>query len=444
MIQQVVLKNFKTFRNASITLGPVTIVLGANGVGKSNFFDALRLLKSIGDGRSVRDAIEGHISPGGSITYTAGIRGGNATITHFLEHSDEFELEVTIRTRGDRIRYSVRIDASRYRVVQEELSSIRHPGPYVYSTKPERGPLKQDPESPSLRARFYKAVQGLNPSREFSPYEFILSQFVSRRAESKVNEEVAELVRNEFSAIRLLELQPEVLRQYSPLGKFDLGEHGENFAAVVWDLQNDARRHIARRVRGEDGQMTLEQVRNTEAIERWEAMCHWLSELTPRPISKIETIRAPTGEAIFAVREEPYDRAVPAPSLSDGTLRFAALAFAAIAARGRRTLAIEEVENGINPTRLSLLMRMLEQAAEPAARGEDSDVQVIASTHSPSILDYASLRTFRNSVVIGWDSVNMSSRPVRIADLPSFREISANRTPGELQAEGWLEAAADL
>ena len=444
MIQQLVLNNFKTFRNASFTLGPVAIILGANGAGKSNFFDALRLLRSIGDGRSVRDAIEGHISPGGSITSTAGIRGGNSAITHFLERSDEFELGVTFHTHGDRIHYSVRIDASRYRVVQEELSSAHHPGPYVYSTRPEKGPLKQDSESPSLRARFYKSVQGLNPSREFSPYEFILSQFVSRRAESRVNEEVAELVRNEFSAIRLLELRPEVLRQYSPLGKFELGEHGENFAAVVWDLQNEAKRPLLRRVRDENGESKLETYRNAEAIGRWEAMCHWLSELTPRPISQVQTIQAPTGEAIFAVREDPYEAPVPAPSLSDGTLRFAALALASIGANGRRTLAIEEVENGINPTRLSLLIRMLEQAAKAVRREGESDVQVIASTHSPSILDYASPQTVRNSVVIGWDSDSMSSHPVRIADLPSFKETSANRTPGELQAEGWLQAAADL
>lgn len=445
MIQQVTLKNFKTFRNATVPLGPVTVILGANGSGKSNFFDALRLLKSIGDGRSVRDAIEGHISPAGSITSTAGIRGGNSAITHFLEHSDEFEINVIINTRGDRIHYSVRVDAEQYRVVQEELSSSHHPGPYVYSTKPEKGPLKQDPESPIVRARFYKSVQGLNPSREFSPYEFILSQFVSRRAESRVNEEVAGLVRNEFSAIRLLELRPETLRQYSPLGRFELGEHGENFAAAVWDLEQDSTTHFSRRVRTEDNKEVLVEARDAQAVARWEAMCRWVSELTPRPISQIETISAPTGEVIFAVREEPYAEPVPAPSLSDGTLRFAAFALASIAARGRRTLAIEEIENGINPTRLSLLIRMLEQAAaEPVKRTQESDVQVIASTHSPSILDFASPKTVRNSVVIGWDNDNLSSHPVRIADLPSFTEASHNRTPGELQAEGWLQAAADL
>lgn len=446
MIQQLKLKNFKTFRDATVTFGPVSIVLGANGAGKSNLFDALRFLKAIGDGRSVRDAIEGHISPGVSTTETTGIRGGGGAITHLLSRSDEFELDVVLKVPRGRLHYYIKVDAKRYRVVQEELSSPAHPGQYVYSTRPRTGALKQDPESPVVVARFHKETQGLNPRREFSSHEFILSQFVSRRAESRVNEAFAVAAREEFSSIRPLELRPEVLRQYSPLGRSELGEHGENFAAAVWRLQQDSRRMITRRVRGEDGELTGEIGPGIPAQERWQAICAWLSELTPRPIRSIEAIQSPTGEVIFAVHEEPYKQAIAAPSLSDGTLRFAALTLAAIGARGRSTLVIEELENGINPTRLSLLIRMLEQSTEllKSNHEDDTRVQVIVSTHSPSILDYASEQTIRNSVVIGWDRERMSSHPVRISDLPEFEEIASSRPVGELQAEGWLQVAADV
>jgi predicted ATPase len=445
MIQQLRLKNFKTFRSATATFGPVSIVLGSNGAGKSNLFDALRFLKAIGDGRSVRDALEGHISPGGSTTATAGIRGGSAAATHFLESSNEFELDVTLKVPRGRLRYYVKVDASRYRIVQEELSSPQHPGQYVYSTRPKTGIIKQDPESPVVIARFHKATQGLNPRREFSSHEFILSQFVSRRAESRLNEAFAYAAREEFSSIRPLELRPEVLRQYSPLGRFELGEHGENFAAVVWRLEQDSRRLVSRRIRDEDGELVRKAVPDAEAQERWAAISSWLSELTPRSIKSIEAIQSPTGEAIVAAREEPYDDPIPAPSLSDGTLRFAALALAAIGARGRSTLVIEEIENGINPTRLSLLIRMLEQATELPTKTQEAEimVQVIASSHSPSILDYASARTIHDSIVIGWDHERMSSHPVSISNLPDFQEIVSSRTLGELQAEGWLQIAAD-
>lgn len=446
MIQQLRLKNFKTFREATVTFGPVSIVLGSNGAGKSNLFDALRFLKAIGDGRSVRDAIEGHTTPGGSDSEAKGIRGGGASVTHFLDSSNEFELDVILKAARNTLRYYVKIDAKSYRILQEELSSPQHPGRYVYSTRPKDGPLRQDPESPVVIARFHKATQGLNPRREFSSYEFILSQFVSRRAESRVNEEFAHAAREEFSSIHPLELRPEVLRRYSPLGRFELGEHGENFAAVAWGLEQDSRRTIPRGVRSNADELSRTARPDVLAQERWQAIRSWLSELTPQPITSIETLLSPTGEAIFAVRVDPYEQPIPAPSLSDGTLRFAALTLAAIGSRDRSTLVIEEIENGINPTRLSLLIRMLEQAAETPAKSkaETASIQVIASTHSPSILDSASTRTISDSTVIGWDYENMSSHPVNISDLPDFAKIVSSQTLGELQAEGWLQVAADV
>ena len=276
---------------------------------------------------------------------------------------------------------------------------------------------------------------------------------MSRRAESRVNEAFAVSAREEFAAIRPLELRPEVLRQYSPLGRFELGEHGENFAAAVWQLEQDARHSRIRRVRGDDGELGQEIVRDQASQERWDAITSWISELTPRTIQSLRTIRSPTGEVIFAVREDRYKDPVAAPSLSDGTLRFAALTFATVGAEKRTTLVVEELENGISPTRLNLLISMIEQSAEASARPantsgrdqeQDKSLQVIMSTHSPGILDYASLKTIGDSVVIGWDHETMSSHPINISSIPNFDQVTSRSTLGELQAEGWLQVAADI
>lgn len=359
-------------------------------------------------------------------------------MTHFLSDSREFQIDVAMRIDKNEYHYSLAIDADTYRVTQEELKAKLHPGQYVFSTRPETGPLEQDPESPVVVARFHKETRGLNPRRDFSPYDFILSQFTSRRAESRVNEDVASAVRREFASIRPLELRPEVLRQYSALGRSDLGEHGENFGAVVWNLVNDATRKRFVRRTGADGEFRLERMdAPPEALQRLEAINAWLGEVTPIPIDSIETVQAPTGEVIFAVREAGYGHLIAAPSLSDGTLRFAALALAAVGAEGRQTLVVEEVENGISPSRLSLLIRMLEQTA-----GVD-EVQVIASTHSPAVLDYASTETIDDSVVIGWDHDNVCSTPISLRNLPALQSALNDRTLGELQAEGWLQLAAE-
>lgn len=428
MIKTVALRNFKTFVDSNVHLAPVSLVVGANAVGKSNLFDAFRFLKFVGEGRSIRDAIEGHTSFGPSGATVAGIRGGASELTHLGSNSSIFELESTIEVGEDVLLYTISVDVKRYRVVKEELRALskkRHPGPYVFSTDPETGPLEQAPDSPGIAARFYKATRGINPRREFSPYESILSQFSGRQAESRVNDETAQLVRTELSSFQPLELRPEVLRQYSPLGRFELGEHGENFAAVVYGLIEQVGHN------GGDGQETGE----LSANDRIRAIVSWLSELTPRPVTSISASLSPTSEVIFALKEEPFEKSITARSLSDGTLRFAALALALLGFSGRRTLVIEELENGINPTRLQLLLRMIEQTVS-----EHQDAQVIASTHSPTVLEFASSSTLEGSLVLGWDEEGLASRVERMGTL---LKKAGDARLSDLQAEGWLQFAAD-
>ena len=426
MLVDVQLKNFKSFTTTTVPLGPLTLLVGANGSGKSNFFDALRFLSFIGSGISIRDAIEGHISAVPSPTTISGIRGGRPEIVNFGAENDApiFELTAHMRVDSALLTYFIAVNAQTYRVVKEELSSTRHPGPYVYSTQPETGTLVHDPDSPSLSARFYKDTRGLNPKTEFSPNEALLSQFTGRKAASNLNEDVANLVRTELQSLRPLELRPEVLREYSRLGDFEIGEHGENFAAAAWWLDWISR--------DQDD-------RNNAAREQREAIKGWLSELTPHKIVDYRVLAAPTEDVIFALTEDRYSQPITARSLSDGTLRFAAFAFIVFGAHGRRTLAIEEFENGINPSRLSLLIQMFE-----AAKESDPELQVIATTHSPGILAWMSPATLQDAVVIGWNRTDVSSHVVRIRELPGFSEALKNATIGELQSEGWLQYAADM
>ena len=434
MLKRLRLRNFKSFVDETVEFGPFTFVIGGNGAGKSNLFDALRFLRSIGEGRSVRDAIEGHALPSSFAPSVAGIRGGGGSVVHFASDSSTFSLELVIAEGAAEIVYYVEVDAQKHRVVNEELSASSHPDVYVFSTRPETGSLHHDPDSPVLTARFHKNSRGLNPRRDFSPSEFILSQFASRRAESKINEDVAELVRSQLVSITPLELQPDVLRSYSPLGRFDLGEHGENFAAVVWKLQKTAKDAVGFVQVGEDDS-DLEY--DEDAVGRRDAVVAWLGQVTPRAITSLRTVEAPTGEVIVAVVEDPFDRVITAPSLSDGTLRFAALAIVTVGQDGARTLVVEELENGINPSRIALLVQMIEQTV-----GADDQVQVIASTHSPSVLEYSSASTAESAVVIGWDDEAASSHVMQLRDLPGLSQAMETQSLGSLQAEGWLQSAA--
>src|SRR5688572_20115900 len=58
MITRIEIDGFKSLRGFSLDLEPLTAVVGANGVGKSNLFDALLLLSRMGAGEKLTDAFK--------------------------------------------------------------------------------------------------------------------------------------------------------------------------------------------------------------------------------------------------------------------------------------------------------------------------------------------------------------------------------------------------
>ena len=59
MLSRLTLTNFKSYRKASLRFAPLTVLIGANGSGKSNAIEALWLLSQGGAGRSPGCAAEG-------------------------------------------------------------------------------------------------------------------------------------------------------------------------------------------------------------------------------------------------------------------------------------------------------------------------------------------------------------------------------------------------
>jgi predicted ATPase len=186
-----------------------------------------------------------------------------------------------------------------------------------------------------------------------------------------------------------------------------MGERGENFAALVNSIMAD------------------------EASAA--AYLSWLRQLTPAEIEEIKTLRGALGEPLFAVANRIGTFA--APVLSDGTLRFAAIAAAFFQSDMPDTLTIEEIENGIHPTRLRLLVELLKSRAQQAAP------QVMASTHSPVVLAWLDEADYRTTFFCQRDEETGASQIRPLSEVPGFLELVRKQPVTELFAEGWLEGA---
>ena len=58
MITKIRLQNWKGFKDSTIYIDSLGILIGTNASGKSNVLDAFAFLRAVGDGKSLLDAIQ--------------------------------------------------------------------------------------------------------------------------------------------------------------------------------------------------------------------------------------------------------------------------------------------------------------------------------------------------------------------------------------------------
>jgi len=77
VIEHIEISGFKSLRKVSLDLGALNIFVGTNASGKTNFFDAIRLLQGIGYGYSVDEIFNGRPQSANSSRWEQ-IRGTSA------------------------------------------------------------------------------------------------------------------------------------------------------------------------------------------------------------------------------------------------------------------------------------------------------------------------------------------------------------------------------
>lgn len=216
--------------------------------------------------------------------------------------------------------------------------------------------------------------------------------------------DVAEVLAN----IRQVEPEVRLLRQYSQVAQVrQMGDRGENFAALMHAICQD------------------EQTKD--------AYLSWLRQLRPEEIDDVDVLLGAVDEPLFMLREN--GRKFPAMVLSDGTLRFAALTAAFFQPDMPSLMMMEEIENGTHASRARLLLELLRSQSTAAA------TQVVATTHSATVLDWLGEEDYRTTFVCKRDEETGESRICALADVPHFMDVVKKRPPSELFSEGWLEAA---
>jgi predicted ATPase len=405
MINQITIKNFKSFKDVSLKLGPLNVFIGTNASGKSNFFDALRVLQGIGYGFTIHEILDGKPKSATSEVWE-GIRGGSTRTASAFESVDQPTFFEVIGRHGDKayraFNYEIAFSAKDGRLSQEHL--------WIWGDIYDSLPVDNQDEDPVFKVRYWRASQGQPPHLKFERNRPVLTQMArgSSGKWTKAHSEQAERVAHVLADMQRIDPSPSLLRGYSQAHEIGrMGERGENFAALIRKICSDM---VAK-----------------------EAYLSWLRELRPHDVDDVGTLQGAIGEPLVMMKER--GREWPAPVLSDGTLRFAAIAAAFFQPDMPGILTIEEIENGIHASRLRLLVELLRSRA---AAGK---TQVMVTTHSPIVLAWLKPEEYATTFYCRRNEETGESQICPLNEIPRFNEIVSKQPISDLFAEGWMETA---
>jgi hypothetical protein len=215
-------------------------------------------------------------------------------------------------------------------------------------------------------------------------------------------------VHSSFGRMRFLEPSPRLMKEPSFPGATTLGDSGENLPSVLEAICTDP--------------------------QRGRTLISWLQELTPMDVRDLDFARDPSGRVYLHIVER-NGRKVSAYAASDGTLRFLCILAALLGPNAGGLYFFEEIDNGIHPNRLWLLMDLIEQ--QTAA----GNVQVITTTHSPAMLAWVSDEVFEHTSIVYRDEYWADSVIRQVAGLQNLRELRESQGLERLFTSGWFETA---
>jgi predicted ATPase len=328
-LKRVVLKNYKSIKECSVCLGPLTFLVGQNGAGKSNFLDALRLVTE-----SLDTSLEHALRERGGINEVRRRSSGHST--HF---GIRLDWELPDGTQG---LYAFRVGAQPRGGFEIQKEECR-----VY----EQGPLVKE---------FYRVEDGTLIDKSFQVGPPTSSDRLYLVAASGLGP--FRPLYDALSRMGFYNLNPDEIRELQPP---DTGEvlkrDGSNLASVLNMIRKE----------------------NNEGFDR---VVSFLSKVVPgiqgidvKHVGKKETIefRQLVGNSKDAWR-------FMAENMSDGTLRALGVLtalFQASNGTGKKVpfVGIEEPEVTVHPGAAGVLRDGLITASKTT--------QIAVTSHSPDLLD---------------------------------------------------------
>lgn len=340
MIEEIRLRNWKSYKDSKLYIEPLTFIIGFNASGKSNVLDALHFLSELAKGATIDEV-------------GSEIRGGKEWIISRNEDS----CGIDVKIHNDDTDYSYTIEFAKMDeklVITQECLSANSKDLLLTDSS------KVLPSNMLLSMTSYTAKQGRRRSLQVHRDRSALFQLASAGLLKEVTDGI-NIVLNSFKNIFMLNPIAPLMRNYTPLQK-ELKEDASNIAGVIAAIEEPERIILQKRI------------------------ADFVRPLPERDIVTIwtETVGMFGKDAMLYCEENWVDgktQKLDARGMSDGTLRFIAIVTALLTLPEKTLLLIEEVDNGLHPSRSKELIKALKEI------GEERNIDVLCTTHNPYLID---------------------------------------------------------
>ncbi len=442
MLTRLRVQGFKNLVDVDVRFGPFTCIAGPNGAGKSNLFDAITFLGDLASMPIMKAAsrargTNGRISDFHSLFFKNSKgdflpmlfiaemivpgkviddfdRTAKPTAT-FLEYTLELRLSAThadsspadpIYIEQEGLRAINSSEATKHLGFNPEPGWIKKHifGPGPRSTAFISTVISGHPSQPAIRLFGDQTKQGgppfLVPARK-SPQTIVSGA-------NSTSHPTALAARSELRSWRLLQLEPSALRRFDNFGDDPhVTSTGEHLPGALMRLDNHA-----------------------EVSQR-------LSELLPDIVSvNVDADEKRQVKTLLLTMKD--KETYTASSLSDGTLRFLALAVLALDPEFGGLLCMEEPENGIHPSRIPQMLSLVRSLSEEVEAHDDvasvlTIRQLIINTHSPLVV-----AELRDDELLFAETLKMKGKAfVNFKPLPvTWRQIASGAKGAELITRG--------
>lgn len=403
MLTEIHFGNFKSYQKESLPLAPLTLMIGANASGKSNAIEAFRFLCWLAQGQKldvlrhqVQDSeqvVRGNVRDLGYLGAT-GFSLGCAT-----DDADWNRLDIELSLRDDELHIN-----------QETIKSPAENWPLYRVEQVSEGLTN------TIRVAYNNFARGgKKPQISCTDQIAILNQLASSalfEAGHKKAQEVIPAVTGRFRDLLantlFLDPVPSRMRDGSYPDKRLKGDCS-NLSGVLYRLCQD-------------------QANKTSVIE-------FIRSLPEQDVKTLHFQEGLRGSRLLELVENfgGQERRWTADLLSDGTLRVLAIGAALLSAEPGSTVVIEEVDNGVHPSRTrQLLTTMREQANK-------RNVHLLLSTHNPALMDALPDAALGDVVFCYRSPENGASKLIRLQDLHDYPGLMAQGPLGELVTNGVVD-----